>query len=264
MFEQGSTWRKWDLHIHSPLSILNNQYPKLSDGTPDWEAFISKLESLDIAVLGITDYFTIDGYKKIKEFKSQGRLANIHTILPNVEFRLNSVISSKKDGQEPRRLNFHVIFSDEVSEQDIEEHFLHDLSFFYEGNPQDKDDTRKLKRSNIEELGKKLIEQHKNFKDSGLSPLEVGAMQTVVSHEEITELLGAPRFKGKYIIVFGEIGERRVPGAGGRGPYETTSRRRPSSPGPRHPAPGTRYPQNSTTSTSSPASTSSVSSGIMM
>lgn len=203
-YPKGSTWRKWDLHIHSPLTILNNQYPKLSDGTPDWEAFISRLESLDIAVLGITDYFTIDGYKKIKEFKSQGRLANIHTILPNVEFRLNSVISSKKDGQEPRRLNFHVIFSDEVSEQDIEEHFLHDLSFFYEGNPQDKDDTRKLKRSNIEELGKKLIEQHKNFKDSGLSSLEVGAMQTVVSHEEITELLGAPRFKGKYIIVFPE------------------------------------------------------------
>lgn len=204
MFEQGSIWRRWDLHIHSPLTILNNQYPKQSDGTPDWEAFISKLESLDIAVLGITDYFTIDGYKKIKEFKDQGRLPKIHTILPNIEFRLNSVISSKKDGQEPRRLNFHVIFSDEVSPQDIEEHFLHDLHFFYEGNPQDEDDTRKLKRSNIEELGKKLIDQHKNFKDSGLSSLEVGAMQTVVSHEEITKLLADSRFKGKYIVVFPE------------------------------------------------------------
>lgn len=131
-------------------------------------------------------------------------MANIHTILPNIEFRLNSVISSKKDGQEPRRLNLHVIFSDEVNEQDIEEHFLHDLHFFYEGNPQDKDDTRKLKRSNIEELGKKLIEQHKNFKDSGLSSLEIGAMQTVVSHENITECLRDSRFKGKYIIVFPE------------------------------------------------------------
>jgi len=204
-YPKGSEWRKWDLHIHSPLTILNNQYPKLTDGSPDWERFISKLESLDIAVIGITDYFTIDGYKKVKEFKQQGRLKNIHTILPNIEFRLNCVLSSKKDGQQPKRLNFHVIFSDEVSENEIEEHFLHDLRFFYEGNPQDKDDTRKLKRSNIEELGKKLIEQHKNFRESGLNALEVGATQTVVSHEDITYLFSrSNRFKGKYIVIFPE------------------------------------------------------------
>src|SRR5215472_16642691 len=105
LYPKGSEWRKWDLHVHSPLSILNNQYPKLLDGSADWEAFVSKIESLDIAVLGITDYFTIDGYKKLKEFKTRGRLANIHTILPNIEFRLTSVNSSKKDGREPRRLN---------------------------------------------------------------------------------------------------------------------------------------------------------------
>jgi energy-coupling factor transporter ATP-binding protein EcfA2 len=204
MFEEGSIWRKWDLHIHSPLSILSNNYKNLEDGTPDWESFISKLESLDIAVLGITDYFTIEGYKKLKEFKAQGRLSNIHTILPNIEFRLNSVLSSRKDGDRPRRLNFHVIFSDEVSIQDIEEHFLHDLNFFYEGNPQDKDSKRKLKISNIEELGKTLIDQHQNFKDSGQSPLEVGAMQTVVGHEEITKALEDKRFKGKYLVIFPE------------------------------------------------------------
>ena len=203
-YSKGSEWRKWDLHIHSPLSILNNEYPKLSDGSPDWEKFIAKLESLDMAVIGITDYFTIDSYKKVKEFKDQGRLSNIATILPNIEFRLNSVISSKKDGQSPRRLNFHVIFSDEVSVKDIEEHFLHDINFFFEGNPQDKDDTRKLKPSNIEELGKKLIEQHNKFKDSGLSPLEIGAMQTVVGHEDITERLKDSRFKGKYLVIFPE------------------------------------------------------------
>jgi energy-coupling factor transporter ATP-binding protein EcfA2 len=205
LYPRGSEWRKWDLHIHSPLSLLNNRYPKLPNGDPDWESFIAKLESLDdIAVIGITDYFTIDGYKKLNEFKEQGRLSNIHTILPNIEFRLNSVISSKKDGQKPRRLNFHVIFSDEVSEKDVEEHFLHDLHFFYEGNPQDKDDARKLKCSNIEDLGKKLINEHQKFRDSGLSPLQIGAMQTVVSHEDITKCLEDKRFKGKYIQIFPE------------------------------------------------------------
>jgi len=202
-YAKGSIWRKWDLHIHSPLTILNNGYPK-ADSSPDWEGFLSKLESLDLAVIAITDYFSIEGYKKLKEFKTQGRLSNIDTILPNIEFRLNSVISSKKDGKEPRRLNFHIIFSDEVSVKDIEEHFLHDIDFFYEGNPQDQDDTRKLKLSNIEELGKKLIHDHKKFKESGLSPLEIGAMNAVVSHESITKGLNNSRFKGKYILVFPE------------------------------------------------------------
>lgn len=203
-FSKGSLWRKWDLHIHSPLTILNNQYPKLADGTPDWDAFITKLESLDVAAIAITDYFTIDGYKKVKEYKEQGRLQKIHTILPNIEFRLNNVLSSRKDGQQPRRLNYHVIFSDDVSPQDIEEHFLHDIDFFYEGNPQGEDDKRKLKVSNLEALGKKLKEQHQSFKKSGLSSLVVGAMQAVVNHEEISRRLQGARFKGKYLLVFPE------------------------------------------------------------
>jgi energy-coupling factor transporter ATP-binding protein EcfA2 len=202
-YARGSEWRKWDLHIHSPLSILNNRYPKLSNGEPDWDSFIQKLELLDHAVIGITDYFTIEGYKKLREYKESGKLKNIHTILPNIEFRLTSVLSSKKDGKDPRRLNFHVIFSDEVPVKDIEEHFLHDIDFFYEGNPQDKDDKRKLKISNLEDLGKKLISQHKQFQNTGLTPLEVGAMQAVVDHGDITKILNSgDRFKSKYLLIF--------------------------------------------------------------
>jgi hypothetical protein len=203
IFPKGSEWRKWDLHIHSPLSILHNNYPKLSNGEPDWDKFIEKLESLDVAVIGITDYFTIEGYKKILEFRENNKLQKIAAILPNIEFRLNSVISSKKDGKNPRRLNFHVIFSDEVNYRDIEEHFLHDLHFYYEGNPQDKDESRKLKLSNLEALGNQLISQHAPFK--GRNPLELGATCAVVSHEEITTILSQDsRFKGKYLILFPE------------------------------------------------------------
>src|SRR4030042_4156240 len=114
---RGSMWRKWDLQIHSPLSLLNNRYPKVGNGEPDWEPFLQKLESLDVAAIGVTDYFTIDGYKALKKFKGQGRLKNIHTLLPNIEFRLKTIVSSRKDGEE-RRLNLHVIFSDEVPKED--------------------------------------------------------------------------------------------------------------------------------------------------
>lgn len=203
-YQQGSVWRKWDLHIHSPLTILNNQYPKLDNGEPDWEKFITKLESLDVAVIAITDYFTIDGYKKVLEYKNKGRLPKIQTILPNIEFRLDKLISSKKDGGHPRRLNYHVIFSNEVSTKDIEEHFLHNLSFFYEGNPQGADTKEKLKTSNLEALGKKLKLQHVPFAETGDSDLKIGATQAVVAHEAITKELNSPRFKGKFIQVFPE------------------------------------------------------------
>lgn len=214
--QKGSVWRKWDLHIHSPLSVLNNRYPKLANGEPDWDRFIDRLADSDVAVIAITDYFSIAGYKKIIQYKDAGKLPNIHTILPNIEFRLNSVISSEKDGQNPRRLNFHVIFSDEVSPADIEEHFLHDLHFYYEGTPQTKDESRKLKLSNLEELwrgphnldkgkalGEKLISQHSTF--AGMDPLEVSAMCGFVSHEEITDILSNDnRFRDKYLIIFPE------------------------------------------------------------
>lgn len=204
-FQRGSEWRKWDLHIHSPCSLLNNQYPKKSDGSADWEPFLSKLESSDVAVVGITDYFTIEGYKALRQFKEEGRIANIHTILPNIEFRLNTIVSARNGGD--LRLNLHVIFSDHVSVDDIQEHFLHDLHFYYQGNPQAGDERMKLKVSNLEVLGNGLIEEHEPFRERGIPPVEVGAMHAVVDHEEITKRLTSDsRFRGKYLTVLAADG----------------------------------------------------------
>jgi hypothetical protein len=77
---RGSEWHKWDLHIHSPLTALNNQFP-YENATPDWDAYISALESLgDIPAVAITDYFSVDGYRKVLEFKAAGRLKNTSLI----------------------------------------------------------------------------------------------------------------------------------------------------------------------------------------
>jgi AAA domain len=204
-FQRGSEWRKWDLHIHSPCSLLNNQYPKKSDGEPDWEPFLAKLESTDIAVLGITDYFTIEGYKALRQFKEEGRIPQICTILPNIEFRLATIVPARS-GREVR-VNLHVILSDDLPPDDIEEHFLHNLDFYYQGNPGNPDELMKLRISNLEALGKKLLGEHKRFRESGKSPLEVGAMNAVVRHEEITEVLSKDsRFRGKYLIVLAADG----------------------------------------------------------
>src|SRR5437868_8306260 len=107
---RGSEWRKWDLHIHSPASALNNQFPHLPSGEPDWGAYVTILEGLtDVVVLGITDYFSIEGYRKLLEFRRNGRLQNIALLLPNIEFRLDKIVGV---GDAHRRLNYHVIFSE--------------------------------------------------------------------------------------------------------------------------------------------------------
>jgi hypothetical protein len=194
------------LHVHTPASILNNQFPRDAQGEPDWEAYITCLQATNVAVLGATDYFTIDGYKRLREFHAQGRLPKIATILPNIEFRLSHVLSSKKDSV-PRRLSLHVIFSDDVSPQDIEEHFLHDIKFFYQGSPQAADEVRKLKPSNLAELGSRLKAEHAPFREGGRSDLEIGAMTAVVNHDDVSEILrNDSRFRGQYVLVYPEEG----------------------------------------------------------
>ena len=201
---RGSEWRRWDLQIHTPFSYLNNQFGDDFDNYIK-SVFKEALEN-DISVIGITDYFCIEGYKKLKNeyfnFKKLKELSfsdkeikkilNI-LILPNVEFRLNKLVGCN-------RINFHVIFSDNVSIKDIEESFLHELDFVYEGNPQDEDEKQKLKISNLKSLGKKLKEEHTNFKTD--TDLFVGMKTAVVDDKDIMDLLSnkKTKFKGKYLV----------------------------------------------------------------
>lgn len=196
----GSQWRKWDLHLHSPASILNNNFPRTASG-PDWERYVSALEQTDLAVVGVTDYFTIDGYKRLREFQSQGRLSNI-VLLPNVEFRLDQILT-RNDGSEPRRLNFHVMFSQDLDPSLIEDHFLHDLDFWDQGQPQQAGNMLRVKPANLEMLGRRLQEQSPD--NQWGSALEAGAVNAVVSLEKIIDrLTGDDRFKGKYLLALAE------------------------------------------------------------
>lgn len=202
-YSKGSEWRVWDLHVHTPASELNNGFGN------DWDNYVKTLfkKALEnsIAVIGITDYFTIEGYKKIKndylendnklkELFSEDEIIKIKEILilPNIEFRLDKLVDDS-------RVNFHVIFSNEVSIQDIEENFLHELNFSFEGNPQGEDEQRKLKTSNLISLGERLKKEHSKFTNSDLF---VGMMNAVVSDKEITDLLSKKPslFKGKYLL----------------------------------------------------------------
>ena len=221
-FMRGSQWRKWDLHVHTPASVLNNQFGN------DWDSYVKLLFNTaiqqGIEAIGITDYFSIEGYKKIitEYINDDSKLATLFKdelsqdenyiskikqilLLPNIEFRLDKIVSSKKDGQQPRRLNYHVIFSNDVSIADIEENFLEDLEFSYQGTTEHGLERRKLKKCNLEALGQKLRSEHQPFNQ--LSDYYVGCMNAVVSGSDICKILKKDRpqlFQNKYILILAE------------------------------------------------------------
>lgn len=200
---QGSIWRKWDFQVHTPASHLNNQFGS------DWDVYVQNLFRTAIAkglsAIALTDYFTIDGYKRVREFylakpdtmhelftPEEVDAINGIRVLANVEFRLDKLINDS-------RVNAHVIFSDELTTRDIEENFLHDLQFTYEAEPQATALKRKLKVENLRELGAKLIDEHSNFRNDG-DALFVGMKNAVVDDDQILESLGDPRFKDKFLF----------------------------------------------------------------
>ena len=130
-YSRGSEWRRWDLHIHTPDTLKNDQF-KVSQGEDKWEKFYKTILNYNsnaqksVCVIGITDYFSIENYKKVVEnvdFSKQ-----IPLILPNVELRL---MPSSKSGA----LNLHCIFNPCLTPDDIEERFLAKLEFTYNETP---------------------------------------------------------------------------------------------------------------------------------
>lgn len=111
---KGSEWKKWDLHIHTPASIIQ-QYGGSDDKT--WDKFIDALERLpeDIKVIGITDYYFIDGYEKVMSYKIGGRLTNIEKIFPILEFRIDTFGSGNEN--KLQKINLHILF--DINEGDI-------------------------------------------------------------------------------------------------------------------------------------------------
>ena len=101
---RGSEWRKWDLHVHTPETKLNNQYNAESNV---WREFCKRIEKSDVDVFGITDYFSLENYTKfINEFL-QIYPNSTKVFFPNIEFR---IADKNKDGE---HIQFHIIFSNQ-------------------------------------------------------------------------------------------------------------------------------------------------------
>ena len=108
---RGSEYRKWDMHIHSPYTMVNNQFG-LSDGKGKIfeDKFIQKIIESNISAVGLTNYFNFTE----EDFRLKNKLNNIGiaTFL-NLEVRLSYI--NKHD----QLFDYHIIFDNELEDVTI-------------------------------------------------------------------------------------------------------------------------------------------------
>ncbi|MFP6041226.1 TrlF family AAA-like ATPase [Helicobacter pylori] len=156
---KGSSWHKWDLHAHTPYTNLNKEY-KCSE-----EEFIQKLCDSKIDCIGLTNYFKFN--EKEFELKEKIEKRGIK-VFYNLEVRLDY------QNKEDQCLDFHIIFSDKVTQQEID-NFLRNAD------------------ANVGGTEKKLADLEKDDFD-----------KAVVNFDQLLECLEKESLKlrGKYLLGF--------------------------------------------------------------
>ena len=193
-YPRGSEWRKWDLHIHTKGTMKNDQFKSNTFGNFCVTLFQKALKK-EIAAIGITDYFNINNYKKVKEFvsnidsctdftsKEKQKIKNIF-ILPNVELRMMPVTDSS------RLVNIHCLFNPDY-ECFLENDFFGSLDYSA--------GTRKKLKMNYQgmiDLGKSLDSSLDNVK-----AYKKGINSFVVTHSDLQKLLDEnKRFRDNVIV----------------------------------------------------------------
>ena len=190
---RGSEWRKWDLHIHTPGTAKNDQY---GNSEEIWEQYIEALEKTDIAVFGITDYFSINNYLKVKEYQRQGRLQG-KFILPNVEMRLLPVTGKGTP------VNIHAIFDPDLDVVDIEREFFRQLKFPYDGA------TYSCIDSDLIRLGR-IVCNNQNLHEE--AAIRKGIETFVISYDCLQNVVSNDFFKGRIIIALSNGSQDGVSG----------------------------------------------------
>ncbi|EJB45505.1 TrlF family AAA-like ATPase [Helicobacter pylori] len=156
---KGSSWHKWDLHAHTPYTNLNKEY-KCSE-----EEFIQKLCDSQIDCIGLTNYFKFNE----KEFDLKEKIEKKDIkVFYNLEVRLDY------QNKEDQCLDFHIIFSDKVTQQEID-NFLRNAD------------------ANVGGTEKKLADLEKDDFD-----------KAVVNFDQLLECLEKESLKlrGKYLLGF--------------------------------------------------------------
>ena len=157
LFPRGSEWRQWDLHIHSPASFHwdGQHFTDAGNSEADKnliDQMIAALNAAQPAVFALMDYWTFDGWFALKRrLKESGAPVLNKKVFPGIELRLAAPTEV--------RLNAHVIFSDEIDDQDLID-FQSALTVEVIEKPLSNDALIKLARK----VGASILNKH-GFKD---------------------------------------------------------------------------------------------------
>lgn len=193
-FIKGSEWRKWDLHVHTKGTMKNDQFKSETFNVFCITLFRKALEN-GIAAIGITDYFNINNYTKIREFVNNIDSCTDFTneekkqikrvfILPNIELRMLPVTDSG------RLVNIHCLFNPNY-EALLENNFFGSIEYFAGSGKK-----YKMNRQGLIDLGKSL--------DSSLddeTSYKKGADSFMVTHSDLQKLLDENRGFRENVIV---------------------------------------------------------------
>ncbi len=211
-YHRGAEWHRWDLHIHTPASIEQSYGDPDSDST--WKDYIHALARLPHAIraVGITDYNSVDGYRRVRKAHEDGLLPNLDLILPVVELRLTTFVGSR----DLRKLNFHIVFSDELSADQIEEFFLRQLNVELQLDGSDPWRGCVGTRAGLLELGAAIVEATPDAIRTGHSALQVGFANAAVDPKTLQNALRQSVFRDRTLTALGagEWTQMRWDGAG--------------------------------------------------
>lgn len=145
-FPRGSEWRKWDLHVHTPGTKLNNEYKfsKLDQEernranelyekyknmpvdiqvneqrAKEWLFWVDTIHNSDISVVGVTDYYSLENFfLACKFYNIYKKIESVHenesvVFFPNLEFRTNDRMN--KDPKDYNYVNAHILFTPEIT-----------------------------------------------------------------------------------------------------------------------------------------------------
>ncbi|OPA88085.1 ABC transporter [Pseudomonas fluorescens] len=117
-YERGSEWRQWDLHIHTPASFhwqgqrFDAKNPDSAENRALIDEMIKALNEAEPAVFALMDYWTFDGWFALQRRLSEPNAPKLEkTVFPGIELRLMSPMKG--------RLNAHVVFSDKIDNQTL-------------------------------------------------------------------------------------------------------------------------------------------------
>lgn len=161
-FPRGSEWRQWDLHVHSPASFHwhGKKFQNSGYGADDellTDMMIKAMNAARPDVFAIMDYWSFDGWFALKHRMQQSCTTQLtKKVFPGIELRLCAPIKG--------RLNAHVLFCDEISDQQLK-NFLGALKLELTNEPLSSEGLQNYAR----QLGEDKLKKHGFKRDDIIS-----------------------------------------------------------------------------------------------